>query len=74
MGKINMAKIIMAAMPPIENEMQDQLYDYIETNSKQVNKIITLSPMYKTKAEIISVLLTELCSDVCFQIFKENIQ
>lgn len=73
MYEINIAKLILDTMPPVENEIQDQLYDYLETNIAEVNKLIYSSPKYKNEATVISSMIRQLRADVCFQIFMKNL-
>ncbi len=72
MKKLNIAKLILETMPPIDNEVQDQLKDYIETNMKEVNKLIYSSSTFKNEATLVSTLIAQLRVDVCFQIFMKN--
>ncbi len=72
MEKLNIAKLILETMPPIDNEVQDQLKDYIETNMTEVNNLIYSSSTFKNQATLVSTLITQLRADVCFRIFMKN--
>ncbi len=72
MKKLNIAKLILETMPPIDNEVQDQLKDYIETNITEVNNLIYSSSTFKNEATLVSTLIAQLRADVCFQIFMKN--
>lgn len=72
MKKLNIAKLILETMPPIDNEVQDQLKDYIETNMAEVNNLIYSSSTFKNEAALVSTLIAQLRVDVCFQIFMKN--
>ncbi len=72
MKKLNIAKLILETMQPIDNEVQDQLKDYIETNMSEVNNLIYSSSNFRNEAILVSTLITQLCVDVCFQIVMKN--
>ena len=37
MRKINIAKLILESMPPVDNEIQDQLKGYLQSHIAEVN-------------------------------------
>lgn len=72
MREINIAKLILESMPPVDNEIQDQLKVYLESHISEVNNRIYDSSTFKSEADVISALLTQLRMDLAFQIFMEK--
>lgn len=72
MRKINIAKLILESMPPVDNEIQDQLKGYLQSHIAEVNNLIYASSTFRSQADIISALLTQLRIDLSFQIFMEK--
>lgn len=72
MRKMNITKLILESMPPANNEFQEQLKDYLETHISEVNQLIYSTSKFRSIAEVIFILLTQLRIDLAFQIFMEE--
>lgn len=72
MRQLDIAQFIVNTMSPVNNDLQDQLKGYIQSNSSDVNDLIYSNPQFKSQADAISALITQLRIDVCYQIFVEK--
>jgi len=70
--QLDIAQFIVNTMLPVDNDLQDQMKDYIQSNSSDVNNLIYSNPQFKSEADAISALITQLRIDVCYQIFVEK--
>lgn len=72
MRQLNMAQFILESMPPVDNDLQDLIKSYIQSNTFDVNDLIYSNSQFKSLADAISTLIGQLRVAVCYQVLVEK--